>query len=196
MGKRVLRTQYVLWALGLVPLVACMPKVESEEEAEVTVTFESHAIVGSGPSTKIVLTGKCPHSTQILKIMIDGDEHSNVNRSSSPVTDGSGVPVGKCENGNLEVQFPIPNYKIAKNFEFKIKVQILSGQITPSWASRVVTYAPAVQPIAGAAVLSGGGKSTGTGVVLYGAIGESAGNTLLTGPGVSVKAGITGVLQE
>lgn len=186
------------FVLAVVALsAACMPKVEEDDVVPI-VSLDNSAISGSANSEmKVVLTGKCPSSTQMLRIMINSAEYTVESlRSLSSPTSNSGIPVGSCSNGVLTIQYPVPNPTLSRTITFKVKARLADGRSSVEWATKVVNYTPPPPTVPGYAVLAVGGIGTGTNVLMHGAGGEPASPNVLTDAQTQLRTGLHGVITD
>lgn len=193
--------------LGLLLITtACMPKVEEEEVVPV-VKLTSHATTGTtNVAMKITLTGTCPISTYILKVLVNNVEY-NISQSATvaTATANSGVPVGACTKGALTIVYPVPNPTIARSITFKVKAKQTDQRMSVNWATRTVNYVAPSVGVPGFAVISVGGISTGAGVMMHGAGGEPYGGigneagapaNVLTSAQTQMRSGLHGVMLD
>ena len=111
----------------LTSAVACMPKVE-EESVVPTVKLTSHATNGTTASMmKITLTGTCPSSTYIMRVLVNNKEYS-VGQTNAQATANSGIPIGTCTKGVLSITYPVPNPSQARAITFKVKARLSDGR--------------------------------------------------------------------
>ena len=163
------------FALGLVVLLtACMPKIE-EEEALTNVSLDAYSITGVGSSSRVVISGKCPISTYLLRILIGSTEEYSVNTSSVSSADyGSGVPVAACTHGNLRIEYSPPSPDNPRDVDFGVKARGADGKSSDKWVRIHVKYVPRAGAVPGFAITFAGGTSSSTSSVMYAAGGESS----------------------
>lgn len=197
-------TFIVLLSSLLVLTISCMPKVE-EESAVPVVKLTSAAVNGAtNPEMKISLSGTCPTSTYVMKVLISNQEFK-IGQSSASTAANSGTPVGSCSKGILSITYPVPNPTVMRSITFKVKAQLSDGRTSVNWATRTVSYVPPSPTVPGFAVLAVGGISTGTGLLMHAAGGEPYGGvgdeinapaSVLTSSQAILKSGVHSIIID
>ncbi len=196
---KVLRFIKILAVASMV--ASCMAKMENEDVIE-SVEVNSHEIEVNGAHAKIILHGICPKYTSALKINIGSSSYDVVPASmSNPSSwvDGSGVPIGECNNGILRVEYPVPNPGNARVIQFKIKAKMPDGKISLYAAIRDVDFSVPTQNLPGLAVTSGGIFGVGGGLTVHASAGIAYGRpgTLINNAAnASLRTGLQGILYD
>lgn len=185
-------------------MTACMPKVEDGSEVE-EVTITSHEIERNGANSKIILHGTCPMATNSYRVNVEEIGLDVYGPSITSWADASGIPVGTCTAGVLNIQYPVPNPTQGRLIQFRVKAKLADGKLSLYPALRDVLYDLPSLGIPGFAVTSGGGFDTTAGdVKLHASVGivhayvptPSTGTLFVPGSSASLRAGLQGILYD
>jgi hypothetical protein len=182
-------------------LVSCMAKMENEDVID-SVEITSHEIERNGQNAKIILHGTCPKYTSALKVnasTLSFDVVPSSMTNPSAWVEGSGVPIGECNNGVLRVEYPVPNPTQSRVINFKVKAKMPDGKISLYAAIRDVDYSIPSQGIPGFAVTSGGDFKATDGITIHASVGIAHGNVggLIYGSAnASLRSGLQGILYD
>lgn len=182
-------------------LISCMAKVENEDVID-SVEITSHEIERSGPNSKIILHGVCPKYTSALKTNIGSigfDILPSSMTNPSAWVEGSGVPIGECNNGVLRVEYPVPNPDTARVIAFKVKAKMPDGKISLYAAMRDVDYSIPKENLPGFAVVSGGAFEGSSGITIHASAGIVAGRVgqiIISGANATLRDGLQGILYD
>jgi hypothetical protein len=191
----------ILLTIGLVPLLtACFPQMGEEEvpTSEIEITSYQQSMIGTTPV--MVFYGNCPENTSSLFFAINGSKTSQMgalsNSNQNAMTSNPGNAYGKCENGKLTATWIVNDPYEEFTFTFKTRGSVRSGGMT-KFAQIDATYIPPISGVPGFAAVSGGGRSTGGGMLLQGTIGQPTVAYKLDGaPNVSATVNLQGIIAD
>ncbi len=191
-----IRGRHLIILLALAFLTACMPKIQNEDPVASPELLSHEILRYSGTLAKVLLHGTCPITTKEFRISAEDISHTVASTSAS-LLDSSGVPVAKCTNGVLLIEYPVPNPTAARVIPFKVKVKTNDGRLSMYWSKLNVNYAMPLPNISGFAVTSGGADVTGGTKRVLGSAGEPAGVPLeINGGAIKLRSGLHGVLFD
>jgi hypothetical protein len=187
------RRQITFLVIALAMLASgCMPKIENDDPIQALNL--THIIEQDGANAHIVMSGACPANTHSVRVAVNSEKYTNVALRNS-LTEGSGVPVGECKNGDLTIVYPVPNPGKKRQIQFEIRTRSHDGRSSrPFYMS--VNYAFPLSPVPGFAITSGGGVITGDGIKMHSSAGAPVSGIAVEGDDFTLRQGIHGVLFE